>query len=254
MGAVHTKPCCGILSALKDVKVSLESLSSPAPGSAIAGSVGRHGTNRVTDVRIVQALLNKAGAGIKEDGQCGRATISAIEEYQRHWTRHSDGRVDPGGTLWKHLVEGKLKIKREGYCLLPQASGNGYYPYSSMDRQYGTSSTIAALIRVCQKFVKKYPGLQVGIGDMSLASGAEMKPHKTHRNGRNADIRPMRQDGKMLAVSISDAQYSRERTKTLVEIIQADINYKSILFNDSAITGVTHWEGHDNHLHVSMRE
>jgi penicillin-insensitive murein endopeptidase len=228
--------------------------TSQALGTGISGSVGRHGTNRDADVRIVQLLLNKASAGIKEDGHCGRATISAIEDYQRNWTRHPDGRVDPGSAAWKHLVEGKLKIKREGYTLLPQVSRNGYYPYSSMDRQYSTSATVLALIRICQKFVKKYPDLQVGIGDMSLAKGGEMQPHKTHRNGRNADIRPLRADGKMLPVTIRDAQYSRERTKTLVEIIRSDINFKSVLFNDSAIPGVTYWEGHDNHLHVSMKD
>jgi hypothetical protein len=228
--------------------------SPPPPGAKLSGSVGRHGPNRDADVRMVQVLLNKAGAGIKEDGRCGRSTISAIEDYQRNWTSHPDGRIDGGGTAWKHLVEGKLKVKRHGYSLLPQVSGNGYYPYSTMDRQYGTMATNAALIRICQKFVKSYPDLQVGIGDMSLASGAEMKPHKTHRNGRNADIRPMRKDGKMLQVAISDAQYSRERTTARVEIIRADTSFKSVLFNDSAIAGVTHWEGHDNHLHVSMKE
>jgi len=251
---VYTEPCWGNPRSLKDVKMSLKSAASPALGTGISGSVGRHASNRDADVRIVQFLLNKASAGIKEDGHCGRATISAIEEYQHNWTKHPDGRVDPGGSTLKHLVEGNLKIRRQSYSLLPQACGNGYYPYSSMDRQYGTSASIAALIRICQRFVTKYPDLQVGIGDMSLANGAEMKPHKTHRNGRNADIRPLRKDGKMLPVTISDAQYSRERTKALVEIIQADINFKSVLFNDSAIAGVTHWEGHDNHLHVTMKE
>jgi putative peptidoglycan binding protein len=230
------------------------SVASSPVGSVISGTVGRHGANHNADVKTVQALLNKAGAGIKDDGQCGRATISAIEEYQLNWTKHPDGRVDPGGVSLKKLIEAKLKIRRSGYSLLPQVSGNGYYPYSSMDRQFGTQSTIAALIRICQNFVKKYPDLQVAIGDMSFANGSVMHPHKTHRNGRNADIRPLRKDGKMLPVSINDAEYSRERTKALVEIIEADINFKSVLFNDSAIAGVTHWEGHDNHLHVSMKE
>jgi penicillin-insensitive murein endopeptidase len=229
-------------------------LNAPVQGTGILGSVGRHGKNRDADVKMVQSLLNKAGAGIKEDGDCGRGTISAIEEYQHNWTRHPDGRIDPGGVGWKHLVEGKLKIKRQGFSPLPQVSGNGYYPYSTMDRQYGTAGTIAALIRICKKFVEKYPDLQVGVGDMSFAKGTEMKPHKTHRDGRNIDIRPLRKDGKMLAVDINSSDYSQERTKALVEIIQADVNYKSILFNDSAISGVTRWDGHDNHLHVSMKE
>jgi peptidoglycan hydrolase-like protein with peptidoglycan-binding domain len=202
--------------------------TSPTLSPSISASVGRGGKNLENDVRTVQTLLNAAGAGIKVDGDCGRATISAIEEYQRNWIHRPDGRVDAGGTTWKNLVEKKLKIVREGYLVLPQLCGNGYYSYSTVD-------------------------LQVGIGDMSLATGAPMAPHKTHRNGKNADIRPLRTDGKISPVSIIEAEYSRERTKALVEILQKQSNLKSILFNDSAIVGVTHWEGHDNHLHVSMK-
>jgi hypothetical protein len=221
--------------------------------NTLAASVGRKGTNRHDDVLAVQRLLNKAGAAIKEDGDCGRASISAIEDYQRNWTSHPDGRVDPAGTTWLRLVEGKLKIVRQGYILLPQISGNGYYPYSTVDRQYGTVATVKTLVSVCQKFVTKFPDLQIGIGDMSFADGSEMSPHKTHRNGRNADIRPLRTDGKHRPVTITDAEYSRERTKVLVELLRLETNLKSILFNDAHIAGVTPWEGHDNHLHVSMK-
>ena len=234
--------------------MSQGSATSAGPSQVISASVGRNGTNRESDVRTVQMLLNAAGAGIKPDGQCGRATISAIEEYQRNWTTLPDGRVDVGGMTWKKLAEGRLKVKRAGYILLPQVSGNGYYSYSPLPSQYGTAATIASLVRCCRKFAEKYPGVPVGIGDMSLSNGGEMKPHKTHRNGRNADIRPLRQDGKMSPVAIGDAQYSRERTEALVKILRADLNLKSILFNDTAIAGVTHFEGHHNHLHISFRE
>jgi penicillin-insensitive murein DD-endopeptidase len=227
--------------------------TSAAPATGISAPVGRGATNGSADVKLVQALLNRAGAGIEEDGNCGRATISAIEEYQRNWSKHPDGRVDPRGTTWKHLLEGRYRINRMSYSLLPQASGD-YYSYSSMDRQFGTAATIAALLRIAQKFAAKYPGILLGIGDMSLASGAEMFPHKTHRNGRNADLRPLRQDGKRLPVTIFDAEYSRERTSALVDIMRTDVNFKSVLFNDAAIAGVIHWEGHDNHLHLSMKE
>lgn len=226
----------------------------PSLPTGISGSVGRQGSNRDTDVRIVQILLNKAGAGIKEDGRCGRATISAIEEYQRNWTKHPDGRIDPGGRTLRSLVEGRYKINRGGYILLPQAAPKGYYSYSSMDRQYGTPATVTALVRICEAFTKKYSDLRIGIGDMSLANGAEMKPHKSHRTGLNADLRPLRKDGRKLPVAVADAEYSRERTSFLVEVIRADVNCRSILFNDSAIAGVAHWEDHDNHLHVSMKE
>jgi hypothetical protein len=227
-----------------------------APGTSLKGSVGHHGVNQHDDVILVQNLLNKAGAGLKVDGNCGRATVNAIEEYQSNWSKHHDGRVDPNGLSWRHLVEGKLKIRRQGYQLLPQACGYGYYSYpaDNIPRQYGTPSTIAALLRIGKKFSSLYPDLEIGIGDLSYANGAEMKPHKSHRSGRNADIRPLRKDGRHVGVQYTSSDYSRERTKGLVETILADHNCRSILFNDSAIAGVTHWEGHDDHLHINMKE
>lgn len=228
--------------------------SPPARVQTLTSSVGRRATNDPGDVQTVQQLLNVAGAGIKEDSSCGRSTISAIEDYERNWTKRPDGRVDPGGKTWARLLEAKLKVLRQGYVLLPQVSGNGYYPYSANERQYGTAASVRTLVHVCQTFAQQFPGLKVGVGDMSFANGAVMSPHKTHRNGRNADIRPIRTDGKAMPVTISDAEYSRERTKALVELLQSEANLKSILFNDAKIVGVTHWDGHDNHLHVSMKD
>jgi hypothetical protein len=234
--------------------MSANSAAAPAFDGGLSRSVGRNSANLSDDVLAVQILLNKAGAGIQENGSCDRATISAIEEYQRNWTRHPDGRVDPGGKTWQHLIAGELKIERQGYKQLPQSSVFGYYSYASMDRQFGTPQTIDALTRISQKFSQQNPGFQVGIGDISLANGAVMSPHQTHRNGRNADIRPVRKDGKKLPVTIHDAQYSRELTRALVEILRSDANFKSVLFNDTQIQGVKPFADHDDHLHVSMKE
>jgi hypothetical protein len=123
-----------------------------------------------------------------------------------------------------------------------------------MDRQFGTVATVRTLVTVCRKFFDKFPGVKIAIGDMSFANGARMSPHETHRTGRNADIRPVRVDGAMRPVSITDAEYSHERTAALVELLRAEHNLKSILFNDTTIPGVKHWKGHHNHLHVSMKE
>lgn len=220
----------------------------------LLGSVGLHGQNREKDVLLVQQLLNTAGAGIAEDGDCGRGTISAIEEYQRNWTKHPDGKVDAVGRTWSNLLQGKLKIKKAGYIVLPQVCGNGYYSYSTMDRQFGTPATVATLIEVAKQFAAHYPTVQIGIGDMSFKNGAHMAPHVTHRNGRTADIRPLRSDGKMLPTDILKPEYSRDYTSELVDMFRANLNLHSILFNDSTIKGVTHFEGHDNHLHVTMKE
>ena len=71
----------------------------------ISQSVGRKGANRPADVVLVQQLLLARGfvqVG-DADGICGDRTQQAIELFQSGFMRRPDGRVDPGGTSWRHL-------------------------------------------------------------------------------------------------------------------------------------------------------
>jgi peptidoglycan hydrolase-like protein with peptidoglycan-binding domain len=221
----------------------------------ISASVGQiPSINKPDDVLRVQRLLNQAGAGVKEDRDCGPKTVAAIRDYQRNFLSNPDGRVDPDGLTLKHLVEGKLKVKREPLILLPQASGLGYYSYSSATRQYGTKFCIQTLRDICVQFQINNKELEIGVGDISFAQGGHMSPHQSHQHGVHIDIRPLRKDKKNLPVTISDPNYSRDSTKLLVQSLLAHRNVKSILFNDTAILGVKNYTGHDNHLHVSVKE
>ncbi|HRD48052.1 MAG TPA: peptidoglycan-binding domain-containing protein [Candidatus Contendobacter sp.] len=239
----------GIRSQIKEFLMAQQ--TNPA---GISASVGQTpSVNKPDDVLRVQQRLNHAGAGIKEDKACGPKTVTAIKEYQRNFLSNPDGRVDPGGLTWKHLVEGKFKIKREPLILLPQMCGLGYYSYSPATHQYGTKFCIQTLRDICTQFQinnKK----EIGIGDISFAQGGHMSPHQTHQHGTHVDIRPLRKDDKNLPVTISDPNYSRDLTKLLVQSLLSHRNVKSILFNDTAISGVKSYAGHDNHLHVSMHE
>lgn len=77
---------------------------------SIRGSVGRGGTNRVEDVRVVQELLNKhirpPTPPLAVDGSVGPQTVGAIESFQRRVLSmtHPDGRVDPGGSTLAALA------------------------------------------------------------------------------------------------------------------------------------------------------
>jgi hypothetical protein len=139
------------------------------------------------------------------------------------------------------------------FVLLPQACGYGYYSYSPAGHQYGTDSAIAALLDVTQAFSLKHPDVEVGVGDISLASGAKLPPHVSHRNGRDIDIRPFRTDGAHSPVTFRDKEYDRALAQALVDEFLAHKNVDYILFNDGRITGVKAHVGHDNHLHVSMK-
>ena len=138
--------------------------------------------------------------------------------------------------------------------LLPQQSGFGYYPYSPLHRQYATQKTVQTIVEVARSFRFNEPGVVLlGVGDISFAKGGLMHPHHTHQHGTNADLRPLRSDGKPIPVTIHDPSYSRARTAILVASLLAHHNVKRILFNDSSIRGVHPFAGHDNHLHVEMR-
>ncbi len=71
----------------------------------LSGSVGLGGRNDSKDVTVVQQLLSAHGFRIGQaDGTCGHRTIQALISFQRGFLRVPDGRVDPGGTTWHHLM------------------------------------------------------------------------------------------------------------------------------------------------------
>lgn len=243
-------------------------MTTTAPrGERIDASVGAGGTNTPADVRVVQDLLNRAAkAQLSVDGDCGPQTRAAILDYQSTFLKNPDGRVDPDGQTLRRLVDaartkdGKptsdpaaASGPRDGLRLQQLGGGQhgGWYSYSSTERQYGTDEMIRVLLDVAG--VLHRAGLQYGIGDISLAQGGEMHPHKTHQTGRNADLRPVRNDSSRGPTSIGDPTYSRENTGVLVRALQANSSVTQILFNDSEISGVRYWAGHHNHLHIQVR-
>jgi hypothetical protein len=149
------------------------------------------------------------------------------------------------------LERGLEPIRIAAFSLLPQVSGNGYYPYSGSDRQWGTQAAIDAIVAACTSFFAEQQ-VEAGVGDISFEGGGPMPPHKAHQAGREADFRPLRKDKKPQPVTIQDVMYSRELTAALVQALQNTGRIAKILFNDTSIPGVTPFEGHDNHLHVAF--
>jgi hypothetical protein len=224
-------------------------------GVQISASVGKEATNRPDDVGTVQTLLKSHGeTKVAVDKICGPRTIAAIIKFQGAFLKSPDGRVDPGGLTWKKLVGAPEVAGVIQLLQLPQVSGFGYYSYSPASRQFGTNAAISALQEIAFTFLPNLPAVQIGIGDISLSQGGPMDPHHSHQKGRDADIRPLRKDQGLQPVTIVDPQYDRELTRLMVASFLSHENVRQILFNDSAIHGVTPWPGHDNHLHVSMKK
>jgi peptidoglycan hydrolase-like protein with peptidoglycan-binding domain len=78
---------------------------------SISASVGHQATNRMPDVRTVQALLNRhtprlGVAPLSVDGNAGPRTVAAIKLFQQKVAGMAlaDGRVDPAGRTWRQLA------------------------------------------------------------------------------------------------------------------------------------------------------
>ena len=231
---------------------------------AMQNKVLRKG-NKGLDVKQLQGLLNQKVPVLKlprsrkliEDGDFGNNTDAAVRTFQQQSRLTVDGIV--GSKTWTALgvqYVGAPAAPGPGsssFIQLPQQSGFGYYSYATPAEQYGTAAAIKTLQDVARTFRLNLPNLQIGIGHISLAQGGNFPPHKSHQRGTDIDIRPLRTDGQHQPVRISDTAYSRDNTRLLVEALLAHQNVKKILFNDSQISGVTSYPGHDNHLHVSTK-
>ncbi len=101
-----------------------------------------------------------------------------------------------------------------------------------------------------------------GIGNISVAGGAEYDDHVTHQKGLEMDIRPVRKDkltGQEARLTRFDAAYDREATTRLIRLFARHMMVRTIYFNDTevqkAIGGgrVRSAMRHDDHFHVEIR-
>lgn len=222
------------------------------------GSVGQGGRNNHDDVLTVQLLLNKnthivdSIGRVPEDGNINDATTRAIIAFQRDVVRLSspDGRIDPNGRSFRVLTGDAPHGATVAFVQLTP-DGSGYYLYSNQDRCWGTPAAIQSIRNLAAALVRS--GIEIAVGDISFAQGGRMSPHGSHRRGIDVDIRPQRIDQARLPVNITDPNYSRERTNTVVQELRKDENLALILFNDQKIEGVRFWEGHHNHLHIRFK-
>jgi penicillin-insensitive murein endopeptidase len=138
-----------------------------------------------------------------------------------------------------------------GFIQLP-ASGPGFESYTTASRRWGRPELVYGLERAAARWVAQRRD-RMGIGDMSLANGGHFPPHSSHRLGRDVDLALVRVDGRELPVSIHDAQYSRLWTGRMLALLRQEIPTGSVLFNDQGLPGVTRFPGHDDHVHLSLR-
>lgn len=160
--------------------------------------------------------------------------------------------VDIG--LTEEEIEASRWGSRGSFEQIP-ASGKGFECYGPLEKRYGRPEVIQTIKHICSKWAQAFPnGPRIGVGNLSFAEGGPMPPHVSHQQGVDVDLAPIASTEEEIALTWDNPKYSRQRTQELVNLIRQNpfLDVRTILFNDSDITGVESWAGHDDHLHVSF--
>jgi hypothetical protein len=143
-------------------------------------------------------------------------------------------------------------------------------------RAWGTKLTIARLREVMADYHRRFPGASpVWIHDISSRRGGKLHPHRSHRNGRDVDIRLLLKRPTRRYVKATSGTLDLERTWFLVkqlvdtcdvEFIFLDARLQRALRRYAVRKGVPalqvrsifrgflmHWSGHEDHMHVRFK-
>ncbi len=229
------------------------------------GGVVRGLQERLVALKLMTKAQAATGPGI-----FGKLTRASLIQFQL------DNNITPSGILTDvtynllHKVAPKATPVAAGSnnavdTLLPER-GDGFRTFLREPggaTQFGTAPMINALVDLAQRWFLTHPEVPVQYGHISRKGGgpfvSTVNPgtlaHKTHKNGRNVDIRPIRKDNLMAATDINQANYDPARTKELVLLIKQKHPGAVIYFNDPKLTaqGLTQKvTGHHNHLHLIL--
>lgn len=236
----------GTLSTVKSFQtangLTADGIVGPATWSKVVVTVQQGSTGQA--VKALQRELNrKHHYGLTEDGVFGSGTLSAVKSFQSNHGLTADGIVGPA--TWQQLI-GHFED-------LAGTSGTGWYHYSDDGSDdYATANVIAQLKKVAADWSALGYGVRLGFGDFSRPHGGYFSPHSSHQNGLDTDIRCVLSSGEG-PCNYTVSGYSRARTQKLVDMLWATGQVERILFNDPNVSGVTYYEGHDDHLHVDWK-
>jgi len=143
------------------------------------------------------------------------------------------------------------------FFMLPQAPEEaGYYIYGTPAGgayQYAHSSMMSLIFWVEREWAATEKR-KFGVGNISLCNGEKRtEEHRSHINGLQVDVRPVRKDGLQLPITWKQSEYDAEATEKLIGIFFSHPLVKVILFNDTRIPGVKRWDKHDDHFHVGLK-
>jgi penicillin-insensitive murein endopeptidase len=74
----------------------------------------------------------------------------------------------------------KLPVRGEGYLISPL--------WAARESSYGTDELVTAIEHAARRVHREYPGASLQIGDLSTKGGGDSVLHRSHENGRDADL------------------------------------------------------------------
>jgi peptidoglycan hydrolase-like protein with peptidoglycan-binding domain len=220
-------------------------------------------------VRGLQDRLIEIGAMTVSEvasgpGRFGPKTDAALKFFQR-----SHG-IDASGVLTDETYQAlmlaapaaqpklDLQDSTSVETVLPE-SGVGFVTFNREPGgrdQVGRASTIRSIQHLGELWHDRHPTIPLAIGDISRRGGGPFPPHASHKDGRDADIRPLTNNGRNEPTNIDAANFSHALTRELILLIRESFNPEVIFFNDPLTIkeGLTkHAQGHHNHLHIRFR-
>jgi hypothetical protein len=133
---------------------------------------------------------------------------------------------------------------------LPDA-GIGYVAYGKPQKRYTTIDMLKRIEQLGKLWHLGTGGGVLQIGNISLKGGGFMRPHKSHRAGRDIDIRPVSKSWSINPLTFRSRDYDQIGTQNLVYALLV-FEPRFIFFNDPMVGGVRGLAGHDDHLHVAF--
>lgn len=202
-------------------------------------------------VRALQVgLAEKLGWGVTVSGRFDRATVRAVKRLQGDVGLKRTGRVSL--RTWRVVAwhYEKPAFGRAALC--------DYGTVNGPEANWATSGVVAWLERAARIFHRK-TGLSVAVGDLSRRFGGRIPGHGTHERGLEADLRPIRADGRQCVRGgnhWNGRGYDRRDTRILVRAIRTAARNRVlfIAFNDPRLRGdsrVRRAPGHNDHLHIT---
>lgn len=131
----------------------------------------------------------------------------------------------------------------DGYLVNGRAlpPGKGYL-VRNMDRIYGAPETIEAILDTVREVRKKFPETaDLYIGDLSWPKGGNMREHRSHQSGRDADIGFYQNDNQQLYTFIPANTHNLDVAKTwyLIQAFLADDKVE-VIFLDYQLQAIFH--------------